>query len=197
MDVLVLSSLARIPMHGYEIKTELQYKHVRWWAKAEHGHLYAALTRLEAKKLIRAQKTPGADARGRRVFTITAAGRKHLNRSLIKLVDAEDETFFDIDLFLACSFCLDQSEVVELLGHRRELVKAQGQQAEEILERMSGRVPLAGRLIMEHRIDHFRRETTFLERVIEAVKAEPKWGPMLGEERIQDFVARTGVDLER
>ncbi len=27
MDVLVLSSLARVPMHGYELKLELRFRH--------------------------------------------------------------------------------------------------------------------------------------------------------------------------
>src|SRR3990170_981233 len=77
IELLVLSSLARLPMHGYELKLELRYKHVRWWAKCEHGHLYAALKRLEAQKLVRGA-TRKTGERTRRGFAISAAGRRWL-----------------------------------------------------------------------------------------------------------------------
>ena len=53
-DVLVLSTLARVPMHGYELKLELRYKHVNWWARCDHGHIYTSLTRLDKRGFIEA-----------------------------------------------------------------------------------------------------------------------------------------------
>src|SRR3990170_4314782 len=74
IDILVLASLARAPMHGYDIKMELRYKHVRWWAKCEHGHLYAALGRLHRDGyIVPADASPGK--RGRVAYRITDTGR--------------------------------------------------------------------------------------------------------------------------
>src|SRR5678815_933545 len=99
MEVLILTALSRAPMHGYDLKLELRYKHVRWWAKAEHGHLYAALARLERGKHVR--RAPGkTGGRTRRVYAITRTGKARLRTALIAFGAAPDTSYFDVDLFL-------------------------------------------------------------------------------------------------
>src|SRR5688500_9018732 len=71
MEVLVLSTLARRPMHGYEVMLELRYKHVRWWAKCEHGHLYATITRLAKRGDIKERAGRGRSEDGQRVYAVT------------------------------------------------------------------------------------------------------------------------------
>lgn len=195
IDVLVLSCLARLPMHGYEVKLELQFRHVRWWAKCEHGHLYAALKRLEKDKLIKgATKKHGK--RSRRVFTITPAGRRHLKQALGALASAADETYFDIDLFLSATFTLKQDEVVALLRRRAATLADQQRQASELLRRMGAVVPAVGRLIMQHRLGHLKREIEFTHAAAHALEAETTWGPFLGKKSITEFLARTAAELE-
>ena len=83
MEILLLTALARAPMHGYELKLELAYKHVEWWAKCEHGHLYAALPRLLRRGDI-ALVAPGRDeGRGKRVFQVTPAGLARARAALV------------------------------------------------------------------------------------------------------------------
>src|SRR5512143_797232 len=96
METLLLSSLARTPMHGYELKLELRYKHVGWWAKFEHGHLYATLERLLRQGYVREVKNDDA-RRGRRVLAITREGQRRLKTMLETYGREEDHTYFDID----------------------------------------------------------------------------------------------------
>jgi len=193
MELLILSSLIRQPMHGYEIKMELQYKHVRLWAKADHGHLYATLTRLEKGGQITGAEV-GADRR--RTFTISDSGRARLLKGLEDLGRAEDSTHFDIDLFLSSSFALPQARVISLLAERRDGLVRQHAEAVEIQAGMSPYVPAVARLIIEHRVEHLQRELAFLDRVSEALRAQASWAPTLGQERIGDFIERTGAALE-
>lgn len=195
IDVLILSSLARIPMHGYELKLELRYKHVRWWAKCEHGHLYAALKRLETAKLIRG-KTRRDGKRARRVFAITPAGRRWLRAALEDLALAEDGTHFDIDLFLASAFTFERERAISLLEGRARVLDEQRREAEAIVEQMGSRVPAVAGLIMDHRVDHLAREADFARRAAAVLRDIPTWGPFLGDESIVDFIARTGVAIE-
>src|SRR6266704_3654768 len=98
IEVLVLSTLARTPMHGYDLLLELRYKHVRWWAKCEYGHVYAALDRLTRHGFLRpvaARRSGRAlGGRARRVLALTPAGRRRLCDALERIARAEDETFF-------------------------------------------------------------------------------------------------------
>lgn len=196
IEILLLSTLARRPMHGYEIELELRYKHVRWWAKCERGHLYAALGRLEARGDIRHLRA-GKSVRSKRVFEITDSGRDRLRTSIESLVQGQDSTFFDIDLFLASAFFLEKKRAVELLVARAEQLDLQLADAKRLRLRMAEHVPVAARLIIDHRVEHLRHEAAFCRRVADAFRAAKSWGPFLGDESIRDFVQRTGVELEQ
>ncbi|MBI2376198.1 MAG: PadR family transcriptional regulator [Deltaproteobacteria bacterium] len=196
MDVLILSSIARVPMHGYELQLELRYRHVRWWAKAEHSHVYLALARLERSgDLVRVASKGGA-GRARRVYALSERGRVRLLAALSRLGGAADETHFEFDLFLAGAYLLEREEVLSALGARLAAVEAQLVEARTLTERMEGKVPIAGELIMEHRVRHLVHEREFTAHVIEVVRSAEGWGPFLGSERIRDFIARTGVSIE-
>lgn len=195
MEILLLSTLARRPMHGYEVEVELRYKHVRWWAKCERGHLYAALGRLEKRGEIRHLRS-GKPTRSKRVLEITELGRERLRASLESLGGAEDATFFDVDLFLSSAFFLEKKRVIELLGLRAEQLDLQLAEAKRLRLGMADHVPAAARLIIEHRVEHLRREAAFCRRAMDAFRAAKSWGPFLGDEPIRDFVRRTGVELE-
>ena len=194
MDVLILSSLARTPMHGYELKLELRYKHVRWWAKCEHGHLYAALTRLERRGFLR--RAGARNGGRRRVYTLTPTGLARLRTMLTEVGVTPDTVYFDVDLFLSGAFVLDRDEALDILARRRAALAGQLAEATALRSEMSTFVPTVGRLIIDHRIDHIEREIAFSERAEEALRAEAAWGSFLGRDHIGDFVERTGVPLE-
>ncbi len=196
MDVLILAALGRAAMHGYELKLELRYKHVSWWAKCEHGHLYAALARLERQGHIRRVPTPGA-TRGKRVFAITPSGRRRLAATLERLATAADSTYFDVDLFLNGAHTLDRAHVLDLLARRGRALTAQVAEARALVASMSPYVPAVGRLIMDHRVAHLERELAFTATAAEALRAEAAWGAYLGTQSISEFVERTGVPLEQ
>ena len=195
IEILVLSTLARAPMHGYDLKLEFRYKHVRWWAKCEHGHLYAALARLERRGDVRRVSSKGADSR-RRVYAVTAAGLRRVRRWLGELGSAGESSYFDIDLFLASAHVLERGEAIAVLEERFAALQAQHAEAQALRESMGAFVPVVAQLVMAHRIEHLAAEVAFVERAKEALRVEAAWGPFLGAEPIREFVRRTGVPLE-
>lgn len=193
IEILVLSTIARRPMHVYELKLELRYRHVRWWAKAEHGHLYAAVARLEKRKDI---KRAGGAQGARRVYAVMPQGRARVDETLRALAASPDSTYFDADLFLAGSFLLPQAEVAELLRARAQSLLAQHAEACTLRERMHGKVPLVADLIMDHRVEHLAREAAFAARAADALAAAPRWAPFLGDRSIVDFLAAEQAAVE-
>jgi DNA-binding PadR family transcriptional regulator len=197
METLVLSTLARTPMHGYELKLELRYKHVGWWAKFEHSHLYAALGRLLRQGYVReVHDKTSQDGRARRVLAITAKGRKRLAEMLEAFGAGGDHTYFDVDLFFTGSYLLERRKVVSIVKNRLAALGVQLREARRLEKSMGELVPAMGRLVIEHRIGHLTREIQFAERALREIEGQARWGSFLGSERISDFIARTRVELE-
>ena len=74
-DLVVLSLLAERPMHGYEVNTELERRHVKDWAALSRPQVYYSLEKLDRQGLIRAAESAAPSAGPeRRVFSTTAAG---------------------------------------------------------------------------------------------------------------------------
>ena len=119
LELILLSSLCRIPMHGYNLKLELRYKHADLWARCDHGQLYLGLQRLERAGWIRGRNHQSARGPRRRVFRITDSGRQFLTERLREFGRTLRPTYLDIDAFLGTCWVLPQTEAVD--GLRRHL----------------------------------------------------------------------------
>jgi len=77
LDLIVLQLLRAEPTNGYELSQRIQAisKDV---LNVNAGSLYPALYRLEARDLIRAEWDESRTGRKVKVYSVTAAGRKHL-----------------------------------------------------------------------------------------------------------------------
>ena len=77
LDMLVLRTLTRQPMHGYGIA-----QHIRLVSdevlQIEEGSLYPALQRLELRGWIKSEWGQSANNRRARYYRLTVAGRKQL-----------------------------------------------------------------------------------------------------------------------
>ena len=77
LDMLVLRILAREPMHGYGIAGRLKALSNEILVVGESS-LYPALQRLLLNDYVRAEWAPSENNRRARYYTLTPAGRKHL-----------------------------------------------------------------------------------------------------------------------
>ena len=71
----ILSLLAEKPMHGYELMKEMEARSGGMY-RASAGTIYPNLQQLEDEGLVQAKQTDD----GKRVYTITAEGKKELER---------------------------------------------------------------------------------------------------------------------
>ena len=79
LDLLVLRTLLFGPQHGQGIARAILAKSEEVLI-VEHGSLYPALQRLEAKKWIKAKWGVSENSRKARFYELTAAGRKQLTQ---------------------------------------------------------------------------------------------------------------------
>src|SRR3954465_8441682 len=73
----ILGLLAIEPMSGYDIRRNLDDSLSDFWNES-YGQIYPALRKLEAARLIATVKQGATDARRRKLYTATAAGRARL-----------------------------------------------------------------------------------------------------------------------
>ncbi len=79
LDVVVLKVLALGPNHGWGISQRIRQMSLEA-LDASQGSLYPALHRLELKGFLKSEMVPSEHNRRARVYTLTAAGRRHLER---------------------------------------------------------------------------------------------------------------------
>jgi PadR family transcriptional regulator, regulatory protein PadR len=77
LDLLVLKILLLGPNHGWGIANRIKQMSANELT-ASQGSLYPALHRLEVKGYLKSAMEPSENNRRARVYTITAAGRRHL-----------------------------------------------------------------------------------------------------------------------
>ncbi len=81
LDLLILKTVALEPSHGWAIAKRIQQVS-RDILQINQGSLYPALHRLEQQGWLKAQPGKTASGREARIYALTAAGRKQLEREL-------------------------------------------------------------------------------------------------------------------
>jgi PadR family transcriptional regulator PadR len=79
LDLVILRILELGPNHGWGISNRLQQMS-KEGLKTSQGSLYPALHRLEMRGELTSEMTASENNRRARVYTITRAGRKRLNK---------------------------------------------------------------------------------------------------------------------
>ena len=79
LDLLILRTLAPESMHGWAIAKRIQ-QISQDVLQVQQGSLYPALHRLEQQAWIRAKWAESETGRQAKFYTLTAAGRKHLEQ---------------------------------------------------------------------------------------------------------------------
>jgi PadR family transcriptional regulator PadR len=79
LDLLILRILELGPNHGWGISNRLQQMS-KDGLKTSQGSLYPALHRLELRGEVKSEMTPSDNNRRARMYTMTAAGRKRLQK---------------------------------------------------------------------------------------------------------------------
>jgi len=81
LEMMILRTLKRQPLHGYALV--LHIKHTsNDLLQIEEGSLYPALQRLLKEELVKAEWAVSSTNRRVRIYRLTAAGAKHLQRQV-------------------------------------------------------------------------------------------------------------------
>ena len=83
LEMMILRTLKRQPMHGYALAQHIK-RTSNDLLQIEEGSLYPALQRLLKAELVRAEWGLSSTNRRVRIYKLTSAGAKHLQREVSK-----------------------------------------------------------------------------------------------------------------
>jgi PadR family transcriptional regulator, regulatory protein PadR len=81
LEMMILRMLKRQPLHGYALLQQIQ-RTSQDLLQIEEGSLYPALQRLLKAELVKAEWGTSSTNRRVRIYKLTAAGAKHLEREV-------------------------------------------------------------------------------------------------------------------
>ena len=81
LEMMILRTLKRQPLHGYALAQHIK-RASSDLLQIEEGSLYPALQRLLKEELVKAEWGTSATNRRVRIYTLTPAGAKHLQREM-------------------------------------------------------------------------------------------------------------------
>lgn len=82
LEMMVLQVLQQQPMHGYALVQQIQ-RRSKDLLQIEEGSLYPALQRMLKDGRVRARWSVSASGRRVRIYEVTAAGARHLDREIL------------------------------------------------------------------------------------------------------------------
>lgn len=124
-DLVLLSLLAEEPMHGYQVNTVLEARHIRDWAAVSRPQIYYSLDKLTAADLVAVVAAgPGAGPE-RRVFRTTECGQRQLAEALAHRRWTTDRSRPAFLTFLALSWQAPPRVFQQQLERRRAFLEAE------------------------------------------------------------------------
>ena len=81
LEMMILRTLKRQPLHGYALVQRIK-RSSQDLLQIEEGSLYPALQRLLKAQFVKAEWGVSATSRRVRIYKLTAAGAKHLQREV-------------------------------------------------------------------------------------------------------------------
>ena len=106
----LLGLLVRGERHGYELKRTIDQEFAPFW-RIDFAQLYRSLAKMQREGWVKARVEPGAGGPNRKVYALTARGRKALDAWLAEPARDRDEFF--VKLRLATDTGSSSSQLVE------------------------------------------------------------------------------------
>jgi DNA-binding PadR family transcriptional regulator len=171
-DLVLLSLLAELPMHGYQANLELERREIRDWAGISRPQVYYSLDKLARAGLIRAtesvERAAGPD---RSVFETTIKGRRALAEALERKEWATQRGRPPFLTWIALSW-----------QARPGVFRKQIQRRQQFLERELAREKEILRSILEEVGHPYHEAVWMVSLMTEQFKVELKWLRKLARE---------------
>lgn len=113
--------LRKQPIHGYDVRRELELWHADKWANIAYGSIYSALSKMADEGLVQAINTDQSERQGARTeYVITECGKQEFSRLLHEYWWELKPTIDPFQIALTFMDNLSPSELLDALHDRAD-----------------------------------------------------------------------------
>ncbi len=169
-ELVILSLVAEMPRHGYEIEQTIEARGMRQWTEIGFSSIYYLLKKLEKEGLVESELIP-TEGRGkaRRIYTATESGRASLLASTLEALSQPQQCHPAILLGLGNLPIVpaDQAQTA-LESYRAELEEKQAQ----IFAQVEAQRPLPAHveLLFDYSLQMLAAEKKWVEAAIQKIE---------------------------
>jgi DNA-binding PadR family transcriptional regulator len=178
-DLVVLGLLKEQPMHGYQIKHQIELRKLDHWAHVSLASIYYTLNRLEEKGCISARHEKVGKTPERIVYRLTPKGEKRLARLVEKALVSDKIPEDDFSVGVAFMYGLEKEKVEACLEKKVELMKRHADHLRSELKTYDGKIPFNWMYLIQHGLEHITMEIEHLKRLHRTVKDGDSWDGLL------------------
>ncbi len=178
-DLVVLGLLKEQPMHGYQIKHQIEERNLDNWANVSLPSIYNTLIRLEKRGLIAARREKVGKRPHRTVYRITPRGSRELALLVEKALVMDKVVEREFTVGVAFMYGLDKGKVKDCLQMKLKLLQNRLAHPREELLLLHDQGPLNWAFLLRNTVDHIQLEIDYLEKFLQDLKKTETWGDLL------------------
>lgn len=174
-ELIVMGFLLDRPMHGYHVIGEVKTHRMDSWARISPPMIYKTLIRLESKKMIKPRLERNGLMPQRKVYRLTAAGRKRLVTLTEKALLDKNLTQDLSNLGYFFIFALPKDRAMECLGQKQVLLTRAIESMKKRLDDFRGKTPLNRFMVIQKDLDRFKSELVHLKQMTDKISDLSPW----------------------
>jgi len=178
-DLVVLGLLREQPMYGYQIKQQIERRHLDHWAHVSLPSIYNTLNRLEKKELIAARQEKVGKMPERTVYRLTPKGEKGLARLVEKALVSGRAPEDDFSVGVAFMYGLDKERAEFCLQKKLELSRRNLDRLHEELNTYQDHIPFNWMSLIHVGMDHLKLEIDHIQDLLRTLRKSKTWGDLI------------------
>lgn len=163
LAILGLLSYRKKPMHGYEIKKQLEDWAVGEYSEISYGSIYYNLERMEKEGFVASENVKDSKRPERRLYSITPIGEKELRKLLRKNYFEMERFYYQFDIGVSLMPLMPKSEVLKALNKRINTIEEHLAEIRRERAELEDKLPFYVLAIFNHYLYHFEAEKKWLE----------------------------------
>jgi DNA-binding PadR family transcriptional regulator len=182
-DLVVLGLLKEQPMHGYQIKHQIELRELDHWAHVSLASIYYTLNRLEEKGCIIAHHEKVGRMPERTVYQLTEKGERQLSRLVEKALISDQIPENDFAVGVAFMYGLKKEKVEACLEEKMGILQKHADHLQRDLLKDEEKIPFNWLYLARNGLAHLRMEIEHLKGLRRDLKRGKNWNELINPQQ--------------